>query len=290
MLGRPRPASSNSQCYDAGHWEQDINVRDFLGTLLALSILLSTFDHVGAQGVMEHVDLQSPEMTEAEMSREQLIALLSGDSDQTVDLSSRRLSGLDLRGVDFRGANLRWARLNGADLRGANLSNVILDSAWLLDSNLENANLSGANLFSTQLQGANLRNAVLTGARIVANLERADLTGAILRQANLAADMRNQSMGLMRAILRLATLDKADLSGVKAARADAEFASFRGAILDGADFSGAELAGADLTGASVAGCNLSGADLASARLVSVKGEAVGLDTAKNLSEAILENE
>lgn len=265
-----------------------MNIRYAAGTLFALCTWFSTFQYVDAQGVMDHVDLQSPEMTEAEMTREEVIALLSRASGQPADLSSRRLSRLDLRGVDFKGANLRWARLNGTDLRGANLSAAILDSAWLLNANLENANLTGASLFSTQMQGANLKNAILKGARIVANMERADLTGAMLQEADMAADMKNQSMGLMRAILRLATLDDADFSGVKAARVDAEFASFRGAILDGADFSGAELAGADLTDASVAGCNLSGADLASARLVSLKGDAIGLDDTKNFGEAILE--
>ena len=158
--------------------------------------------------MMGHVDLQSPEMTEAEMTREDVIALLSSPSGEPADLSSRRLSQLDLREVDFKGANLRWARLNGADLRGANLSRATLDSAWLLNANLEDADLTGASLFSTQMQGANLKNAVLKEARVVANMERADLTGANLQQANMAADMKNQSMGLMRAVLRLATMDR----------------------------------------------------------------------------------
>lgn len=272
----------------------DVNMRRYflLDAFVILSVGLTTswFGFAQAQSVMDHVDLESAEMTEAEMTREELIALLSNEAAQPIDLSSRRLSGLDLHDVDFRGANLRWARLNGTDLRGANLSNATLDSAWLIGSNLENADLAGASLFSTQMQGANLKNAVLKGARIVANLERADLTGAILRDANLAADMRNQSMGLMRAILRLAILDKADFRGAKAARVDAEFATFRGAILDSADFSGAELAGADLTHASVAGLDISGADIASTRLVSLKGrqDIVGLDQAKNLAEAIVE--
>ena len=262
-------------------------MRVMAATLLMLGFGLAS-ERVDAQSVMDHVDLNSPEMTEAEMDRDELIALLSESSDEPADLSSRRLSRLDLRGIDFKGANLRWARLNGADLRGANLSRATLDSAWLLNANLEDANLRSASLFSTQMQGANLKSADLTGARIIANMERADLTGAVLREADMAADMKNQSMGLMRAIMRLATLDNADFTGVKAARADAEFASFRGAVLDGADFSGAELAGADLTAASVAGCNLTGADVAAARLVSLKGEALGLHDAKNLSEAVLE--
>jgi len=256
--------------------------------LLVGGTLFFHTDQAAGQDVFDDVDMTSAEMSESELTREELLTLLSGASaDEPIDLTSKRLSGLDLRDVDFKSANLRWARMNNTDLRGANLSNTVLDSAWLIDANLERADLRGASLASTQMRRANLRNANLSGARIVANLQRADLRNANMRDANMGADMKNQSMGLMRTVLRMATLDGADLRNVNAMRMDAAFATMRGALLDNASFRGAELTGADLTNASVAGLDLSGSDVSGAHLVRLSGteKMIGLESVKNLSEA-----
>lgn len=256
--------------------------------LVGFGVLLGPTDGTLSQDVMDHVDLTGPEMTEAEMSRDELLNILANaPSDEPVDLTSKRLSGLDLSNVDFRGANLRWARMNKTDLRGANMSNVVLDSAWLMDANLERADLSGASLASTQMHRANLRNANLSRTRIVANLERADLRGADLRYADMGADMKNQSMGLMRTVVRMAKLDGADMRNANALRMDAEFASLRGALLDDANFHGVELTGADLSEASVAGLDVSGSDVNGAYLLQLVGKEkiIGLNKVKNLAAA-----
>jgi len=269
--------------------EGNISLRHFVLFMFSCNVQFLMYESSAAQSVMDHVDLTSEEMTQAEMTREELVDALSRASvDMPLDLTSKRLSGLNLQNIDFRAANLRWARLNNADLRGANLRNAILDSAWLIDANLEGSDLRGASLASTQMQRANLQNADLSGARIVANLERADLRGADLSNANMSADMKNQSMGLMRTIVRMAKLDGADLRNSDAMRMDAEFASMRKVMLDNANFRGVELTGADLTGASVAGLDLSGSDVSGAYLVDLVGKdgIVGLDTVKNLAEAV----
>ena len=131
-------------------------------------------------------------------------------------------------------------------------------------------------------------NADLTRARIVADLTDADASGARFDGADLAADMRNQSMGLMRTVLRSATADGASFRDARAGRMDAEFTSFRGADLSGADFSMAKLAGTDLTGARVEGLILRGADVQSARLREMRGadSILGLGEVKNLDAAI----
>lgn len=264
------------------------SIRSASCLLIAVSILVAAFHRASGQDAMDHVDLSSDEMTRAELTREELLMILSRvTAGAAIDLTSKRLSGLDLRHIDFKGANLRWARLNNADLRDANLRNAILDSAWLIDANLERADLRGASLASTQMRGANLQYANLSGARIVANLQRADLRGADLSNANMSADMKNQSMGLMRTVLRMAKLDGANLRNVDAMRLNAEYASLRGAFLDGANFRGAELTGADFTEASVTGLDLSGSDVSGAVLVQLIGKEkiVGLDKVKNLAEA-----
>ena len=259
--------------------------------LLGCCVLIWPIGHASGQDMMDHVDMTSEEMSTAELTREELLAILSGAAaGERIDLSSKRLSGLDLRDVDFRGANLRWARMNKTNLSGANLRDAVLDSAWLIDANLQGADLRGASLASTQMHRADLRNANLAGARIVANLQRADLRDADLSDADMGADMKNQSMGLMRTSIRSAQLDGVDMRGVNALRMDAEFASLRGALLDNASFRGVELTGADLTEASVAGLDLTDSDVSGAVLMQLVGrdELIGLDKAKNLAEAEIE--
>ena len=256
---------------------------------LCAAVLLGVGMTLHAQSAMDHVAMDSPEMTAAEMTREDVLARVAALAPgERVDFSKRRLSGLDLNGVNLAGADLRWARLNRTDLRGANLRGANLDLAWLIEANLEGADLSGANLFSTQMRGAKLINATLLGARIVADLTNADASGARFDNADMAADMRNQSMGLMRTVLRSASVDGASFRGAKLGRVDAEFASLRGADLRDADFSKAKLAGADLTGARVSGMIISGADVNSARLLDLSGvdAMVGLDRAENLDQAL----
>src|SRR5687768_6708210 len=65
-----------------------------------------------AQGMMSHVDFDSPRMSEAELTREQVEALLAeAGPDRPADLADKSLNGLDLSGLDLTGADLRWARL-----------------------------------------------------------------------------------------------------------------------------------------------------------------------------------
>jgi quinoprotein dehydrogenase-associated probable ABC transporter substrate-binding protein len=116
-------------------------------------------------------------------------------------------------------------------------------------------------MFSMQLQGANLRGANLSRARLIGDLRRANLERAVLTRTDGAADMKNQSMGLMRANIVSASLKGADLSASDFSRADFSFSDLSGANLAGARLSGAELSGTDLRGANLAGADLSGSKL-----------------------------
>jgi uncharacterized protein YjbI with pentapeptide repeats len=258
--------------------------RRLIGCLLGLGLALVPVVSVGQSGV----DLGSPEMTEATMTRADVEAALAAATPQAPPNFERaRLNGLDLGFLDFSGANLRAARMNGTRLAGVRLDGADLSQAWMLGANLEAASLKGATLFQTQLGRANLRSANLSGARAAADFTGADLSAASLRGADLSADMRNQSMGLMRGVLRNATADGADFTDAKLMRADLEFGSFRDARFAGADLSMATLGGADLTGAGVAGARFDGADLASAKLRELKGLEQGqLEAARNLARAI----
>ncbi len=184
------------------------------------------------------------------LTREQVVAALAkASASAPADLYSRNLSGLDLSGIDFKGANLAAAVLNRSNLASANLSRCNLTVSFAEGTNLANANLQGAMMFSMQLQGANLKGANLSGARLIGDLRRVNLEQAVLAKVDGAADMKNQSMGLMRANILSANLRGADLSGSDFSRADFSFSDLSGANLAGAKLSGAEFSGTDMRGA-----------------------------------------
>jgi uncharacterized protein YjbI with pentapeptide repeats len=97
----------------------------------------------------------------------------------------------------------------------------------------------------------------------------------------LGADMRNQSMGLMRAVFKSANLERLNGRGADLSRVDLEFADLKGADLTGASLKNAQLGGANLTGVTVIDTDFEGADLVSARLI----DPIGLDQAKNFDMA-----
>jgi uncharacterized protein YjbI with pentapeptide repeats len=253
--------------------------RTFGAAALGLGLLAVT---ATAQDMMRHVDLTSPDMVSAEMTRADVEAALAAATVAApADFTGKRLSSLDLSGLDLSGAIFRAARLNKTKLAGAKLDRAVLDQAWLLEADLTGASLKGANLFASQMLRARLDGADLSGARVAADLTGASLVGASMVGANLGADMRNQPMGLMRAVLKSANLERLDARGADLSRVDLEFASLKGADLTGASLKSAQLGGADLTGVTVIDTDFDGADLVSAKLIAP----IGLDQAKNFDKA-----
>ena len=79
----------------------------------AIVLVAALAGEAAAQDMLRHVDLSSPQMTEAEMTRDEVLAALAAASpERPADLGGKRLSGLDLSGIDFGGASLRAAYLN----------------------------------------------------------------------------------------------------------------------------------------------------------------------------------
>ncbi len=212
-----------------------------------------------------------------------------------VDFSGKSLEGVDLSGLDLRranlaGANLYGAKLVGADLTGGNLAGAMLDLAWIMRADFTGADLSKASLqglvvsYGLEINLAEapiFKGANFTAARIIARFSQFDLSGANFAHALMGADMRNQSMGLMRADFSGANLVGADFTAADLGRASLRFANLAGANLAGANLAGADLSGADLTGADLSNIDASDADFGNAVLKDVKG----LDTAKGLNLA-----
>nr|WP_322596966.1 pentapeptide repeat-containing protein [Bradyrhizobium sp. SEMIA] len=93
--------------------------------LTALGVVLAA-QAANAQDMMRDVDLTSPAMTSAEMSRAEVETMLAGASAAApADFTGKRLSGLDLSGLNMSGAILRAARLNKTKLAGAHLDRAI---------------------------------------------------------------------------------------------------------------------------------------------------------------------
>ena len=150
-------------------------------------------------------------------------------------------------------------------------------------ADLTNASLLGL-VVSTGLdfsaaEAPSFKTANFSGARIIARLSRLDLRGANFSRAKMGADMKNQSMGLMRADLSGANLAGANFTKADLGRASLRFANLAGANLSGANLEGADLSGADLTGADLTGVDATEADFGGAVLTNVRG----LETAKGLT-------
>lgn len=136
---------------------------------------------------------------------------------------------------------------------------------------LQQVDLSGAILRGADLRGAFLSEANLKGADLrrtflsEANLSGADLRGAILSGAIL------WGANLKGAGLSLAFLRGAILSGANLGQADLWEANLSGANLSEANLSGAILWEADLIEANLSGANLSGAKVENAIFIGATG-------------------
>lgn len=98
------------------------------------------------------------------------------------------------------------------------------------------------------------------------NLQKADFTGATLKQANFGK----------------ADLPSVDLTGAIFINADLTNANLTNANLTGANLTGANLMGANLTGATLTGANLTGADFTNATFTNIQSGGVIVDqTAPN---------
>ena len=113
---------------------------------------------------MDHVDLSSPRMSAADLTRAEVEALIAAAPPGLgVDLADRSLNGLDLSGLDLGGANLTRARLNRAKLVGTRLDGARLDMSWGIEADLTGASLKGAAMFQAQFPRARLDRADLIG-------------------------------------------------------------------------------------------------------------------------------
>src|SRR5262249_56551562 len=71
-----------------------------------------------SQGMMQHVDLASPEMASAEMTRAEVEAAIAAATTlQPADLAGKKLSGLDPSGPHLSGPIFRCARIHKTNLR-----------------------------------------------------------------------------------------------------------------------------------------------------------------------------
>ena len=128
-------------------------------TIALLALSVAAAPAYAEQDLLLGANMNTPAMTQAEMSRADIEALITKSHGQPIDLTDKALSGLDLSGLNLKGANLRTARLNKTNLRGADLSGANLEQAWLLKSDLSGAKLVGAKMFGVTARDANFSGA-----------------------------------------------------------------------------------------------------------------------------------
>lgn len=225
------------------------------------------------QDLLLGADMASPAMTKAEMGRADIEAMIRASDGKPLDLHDKALSGLDLSGLNLRGANLRTARLNGTNLRGADLSGANLEQAWFLKADLSGAKLADARMFGITARDANLSGADLSRSTPIGDFKGANMSGAMLVDLKGGTDIRNQSMGLMRAVFTSVNLSGANLKGADLGRSRLEYADLKDADLTDVVLMGSDLSGANLTGATVAGADFKNVDVSGAKLLDLKGEA-----------------
>lgn len=237
-----------------------------------------------AQDMLQGVDLAQPAYSQAELTRADVeTALRHRKTGHKIDLSEKSLNGLDLSGLDLHGVDFRAARMNKTRLAGAKLDEAILDQAWLIEADLTGASLKRAHAFASQMQRMRADGADFSDARVAGDLTGASLRGAKFDEADLSADMKNQSMGLMRAVLRSAVIEGARFRKANMMSADLRFARAAGADFSDANLKNADASGADLTGAVWTGAKTQGLDVDSAQL-DAPAEAA-LKGAQNLDRA-----
>jgi uncharacterized protein YjbI with pentapeptide repeats len=227
----------------------------------------------------------------AALTRSQVQSMLaSTPAGQKPSFVGMSLAGADLHDLDFSNADLSGADLSGADLRGAKLvgSKLVeaklpdakLNLAWIMGADFSHADLSGADLETLVVsagmqtlpqEAATFVGANLSGAKVTARFNLDDMRGANLSHIQASADMRSQSMGLIRTEFSQADLSGANFQGAALAHANFEFAKLSRANFSGADLSYADLTGADLTDADLTGANTTGTIFTRAVLKGVKG-------------------
>ncbi|MCJ2087733.1 pentapeptide repeat-containing protein [Methylobacterium sp. E-005] len=252
---------------------------------LALSFLLAALaagPAAAEQDLLLGADMASPAMTKAEMSRADVEAMIKAADGKPIDLHDKALSGLDLSGLNLRGVNLRTARLNKANLRGADLSGANLEQAWFIKADLSGAKLADAKMFGITARDADFGGADLSRSMPIGDFKGANMGGATLVDLKGGADIRNQSMGLMRAVFTSVNLAGAHLKGADLGRSRLEYADLKDADLTDVVLMGSDLSGANLTGATIAGADFKNVDVSGARLIDLRGQ----DSAKDWAERV----
>ena len=250
----------------------------------ALLWLLTSAAPMRAEDMLRGVDLAQPAYSRAELTRDAVeAAIKASQGGAPPDLSEKSLNGLDLSGLDLSHANFHAARLVRTKLVGARLDHAILDQAWLLEADLTGASLVGAHLFSAQMQRMRADDADFSQARVTGDLSGASLRRAKFVEANVSADMKNQSMGLMRAVLGSANAEDADFTGADLSHADLRFLHAARANFSRAKLEDADASGADFTDVTWSGVKATDLDLDQARIdLSAKA---ALQGAKDLDRA-----
>ncbi len=206
-----------------------------------------------------HDGLSPHKETIEQITQQFLEKVNSGDSVANGDWACIDLSFKKLDGIDFSGCFLEQVNFNGASLKGTNFTDAIMCRAQLENADLTGANFTRCNIGAVHAAGANFSAADMSNAV----LTKGDFTGAKISQCNLTG-----------VEIRETNFNGADLSGVQIPGA-----MFINATVKGTIFQGAHIAKAVFVQSNLSDIDFSNADLSNSVWAETPLENVCFDNA-----------
>lgn len=211
----------------------------------------------------------------------------------------------NLRNANLTSADLSYADLREADLQGADFSKVNLSRANLMGANTENTNFTETIFFETIMSDGSIHSANVPAQRFVWGENARFLIEKAIYQWNIKKiDNPELMVDLGNEVIKQASLDRANLSGIAFFKARLPASSFSEANLEGTRFEEANLKrskfmfanlhrvsfknsnlvaayfrNANLTEADLCGADFQGADLREANLQGANIEGTNFNSA-----------
>lgn len=241
---------------------------------------------------LQGAHLDKANLTDARLVKADLAnATLSGAILSKTHLGEATLDGIDISDLTFKECDLQQASCK----RVIGNAKTVFKTCVLAYANFTGAVLNGAQFLESKasyinLEQAKLKGSELTGEFSSSKLIGADLTGAMLPNADCAGIKADAATRFDEATLIGTKFSSIIARSTSFKKANASRASFENSDLDMADFSSAELSHANFRAASLCeaqfqGANLFETDLSRAAMMHVSG----VYTARNLGTTSFPN-
>jgi uncharacterized protein YjbI with pentapeptide repeats len=173
---------------------KDVSEMPYAAMVAAHALWCETAGREGAPSVFDGADLRALQSIKGYnlTALSAKGAVFYGLDMQGVQLQGARLEGADLRSCNLRRADMRGARLTGAKLSGSDLREALLGPLLIGPERVLPCDMTRVVAKGTDFSNADLRQAVM----ILADVSRANFTGASMRQVDMTGAHRPGARGL----------------------------------------------------------------------------------------------